>query len=104
MFVAMNTFTINNERMDEFEEIWTNRERHLKETPGFLNFKLLRGEESEDKSARDYVSHSTWESSESFWAWTKSENFKLAHKNKTPEGIIIAPPKFRSYDVILNEE
>jgi heme-degrading monooxygenase HmoA len=101
MFIAMNTFTIDDTRHKEFEDVWTNRERHLKEMNGFLNFKLLKGDEAEGK--RDYISHSTWESAESFWAWTESEQFKLAHKNKTPEGIILGPPKFRSYSVILEE-
>ncbi len=101
MFIAMNTFTIDDSRKVEFEDIWTNRERYLKETKGFKNFKLLRGDESEGR--RDYISHSTWESKEDFWAWTESEQFKKAHKNKTPEGIILGPPKFRSFEVILEE-
>ena len=101
MFIAMNTFTVNDSRHSEFEDVWTNRERHLKEMKGFMNFKLLKGEANEGK--RDYISHSSWESKEDFWAWTESEQFKLAHKNRTPEGIIMGPPKFRSYEVILEE-
>ncbi len=101
MFIAMNTFTVNNERHQEFEEVWTSRDRHLKEMQGFLSFKMLKSEESEGK--REYISHSTWESADHFWAWTKSEQFKLAHKNRTPEGIIMGHPKFRSYEVILEE-
>ena len=103
MFIAMNTFTVNNKRMEEFEDVWKKRERHLDEMKGFKNFKLLRGDASEDGETRDYISHSTWESADDFWAWTKSDNFKAAHKNKTPEGIIMGPPKFRSYEVILDE-
>lgn len=101
MFIAMNTFSVNEARHQEFEEVWTNRERHLAEMPGFVSFKLLRGEASE--GVRDYISHSTWKSREDFWAWTKSEQFKLAHQNRTPEGIIMGAPKFRSFDVILEE-
>lgn len=101
MFIAMNTFTINNDRFEEFETVWTTRERHLKEMSGFLSFKLLRGEVHE--GTREYISHSAWSCADEFWAWTKSEQFKLAHKNKTPEGIILGPPKFRSYEVILEE-
>lgn len=101
MFIAMNTFTINNERFEEFEKVWTNRDRHLKGVNGFLKFKLLRGKESEGK--RDYISHSAWQNEADFWAWTESEEFKLAHKNKTPEGIIMGPPKFSAFEVILDE-
>lgn len=104
MYIAMNTFTVNNSRADEFEAVWKNRERRLSEMQGFMNFKMLKGDASEDGESRDYISHSTWASADDFWAWTKSENFKLAHKNRTPEGIILGPPKFRSFEVILNEE
>ena len=47
MFIAMNTFTVNDSRHEEFEEIWKSRERHLKEMSGFLNFKLLKGDENQ---------------------------------------------------------
>lgn len=104
MFIAMNTFTVNFERMDEFEEVWKSRERRLNEMKGFKNFKMLRGAASEDNKTKEYISHSTWESADDFWDWTKSENFKLAHKNRTPEGIIMGPPKFRSFEVMLNED
>lgn len=101
MFIAMNSFTVNNERHLEFEKVWKSRERHLKELPGFIGFKLLKGEEN--KGQREYISHSSWESQEDFWNWTKSNQFKMAHKNKTPEGIIMGPPKFQLFEVILEE-
>ncbi|MCB9061575.1 MAG: antibiotic biosynthesis monooxygenase [Halobacteriovoraceae bacterium] len=101
MFIAMNTFTVNEERIQEFEEVWSKRDRFLKEMDGFISFKLLKGEIKEGK--REYISHSTWNSSEEFWSWTKSEQFKMAHKNRTPEGIILGPPRFGFYDVILEE-
>lgn len=100
-YIAINRFTINNDRQEEFEEIWTNRERYLKSTPGFIKFQLLRGTEKDGK--RDYLSHSTWKSEKYFVEWTQSENFKKAHKNRTPEGIIVGPPRFDGYDVILEE-
>ena len=77
MFIAMNTFTIDDSRMNEFETIWKSRERHLKEMEGFLEFKLLKGEAKEGQ--REYISHSAWESKEAFWAWTESEQFHCIH-------------------------
>ena len=97
----MNTFTVNDARHSEFEDVWKSRDRYLKELKGFVSFKLLKGEA--DNGKREYVSHSTWESTEDFWNWTKSDQFKMAHKNKTPEGIIVGPPKFRLFEVILEE-
>jgi heme-degrading monooxygenase HmoA len=101
MYEAMNKFWVNEERHGEFEEVWTNRDRHLKGVPGFKNFKLLKGEPKEGK--RPYISYSLWNSEEEFWAWTKSEAFKKAHQNRTPEGIIMGPPEFNGYHVILDE-
>lgn len=101
MVIAMNSFTVDDSRHQEFEEVWTTRERHLKEMKGFLSFKLLKGDADEGK--RVYVSHSTWNNADDFWGWTKSEQFKMAHKNKTPEGIILGPPKFQLFEVILEE-
>ncbi len=102
MYIAMNQFTINDARREEFEDVWKKRERHLQEMTGFVRFQLLRGEPKE--GARIYISHSTWASKEAFIAWTESEQFRLAHRNaRTPEGIIQGPPRFSGYDVILEE-
>lgn len=97
----MNKFWVNEERHLEFEDVWTKRDRHLKGVSGFQSFKLLKGEAKDGRRA--YISHSSWEDEESFWAWTKSEAFKLAHKNRTPEGIIVGPPEFGGYSVILED-
>lgn len=101
MYIAMNEFTINESRHEEFEAVWKSRERRLKEMAGFVAFKMLKGEAKEGK--RIYISHSTWNSKEEFWAWTESEQFKDAHKNRTPEGIIMGPPRFGLYEVVLEE-
>lgn len=101
MYIAMNQFTVDENRHQEFEDIWTNRERHLDQVPGFKHFQLLKGESKEGK--RVYISKSHWENAESFWNWTKSEAFALAHKNKTPQGIILGPPQFNGYEVILSQ-
>jgi heme-degrading monooxygenase HmoA len=104
MFEAMNKFWVNEDRHQEFEEVWKNRDRHLSGVPGFKNFKLLKGSPKEgDEKRRPYISYSLWESEEEFWAWTKSEAFKKAHQNRTPEGIIMGPPEFSGYTVILDE-
>lgn len=101
-YIAMNQFAINDERHAEFEEVWTKRERHLREMKGFLNFQLLKGAATEGK--RNYISHSTWASEQDFLAWTESEQFHKAHQNaRTPQGIILGPPKFAGYEVILEE-
>jgi len=102
MYIAMNQFTVADSRHQEFEEVWLKRERFLQEMRGFVRFQLLRGEAQEDK--RVYISHSTWASFADFEAWTKSEQFRRAHQDaRTPPGIILGPPRFAGYDVILEE-
>lgn len=41
---------VTKEGCEQFEEIWKNRESHLKETPGFIRFALLRGDEEGKKT------------------------------------------------------
>lgn len=98
MFIAMNQFQVDPLRGAEFEEVWRNRESHLDQSPGFVHFALLKGDE-----AGDYISHTTWASREAFLAWTQSDSFKRAHGGKMPEGIIVGHPRARFYDSVLTQ-
>ena len=79
MFIAMNRFKVLPGGSDEFERVWTTRDTHLREVPGFLEFHLLRGPERDDHVL--YSSHTVWRSREEFEAWTRSEAFRLAHRS-----------------------
>lgn len=48
MFIAMNRFRIVNGHEDEFEEVWRSRDSHLKDVPGFVEFRLLKGPETDE--------------------------------------------------------
>ena len=98
-FIAMNRFTVNPQRSDEFEEAWRRRETYLQEVPGFQRFVLLRGDEP-----GQYISHSTWESREAFEGWTKSEAFRKAHQQaRMPEGILAGHPRLESFEAVLEQ-
>ena len=99
MFIAMNQFQVNPDRAADFEEIWRSRESHLATLPGFVQFALLKGDE-----AGDYISHTTWSSRETFIGWTQSEDFRLSHSNRTPEGIITGHPRARFYESVIVEQ
>ena len=45
MYIAMNRFRIVLGRENEFESIWKNRDTHLENVPGFINFNLVKGEQ-----------------------------------------------------------
>jgi heme-degrading monooxygenase HmoA len=99
LFIAMNRFTVNPERGDDFEKVWRERETYLEEVPGFVRFALLKGDEP-----GQYVSHSTWESREAFEGWTRSEAFRKAHAQaRTPEGILTGHPRLETYEAVVEQ-
>lgn len=81
MFVAMNRFKVMAGSEEAFEEVWKNRDSSLSEMPGFVEFHLLRGAHDEADGTTLYASHTIWKSEADFVAWTKSENFRRAHRN-----------------------
>ena len=70
MFIAMNRFKVASGSEDEFISVWKNRETYLDTVPGFKEFHLLRGPSTGEYTL--FASHSTWESSDAFEAWTMS--------------------------------
>src|SRR5271155_5993573 len=79
MFIAMNRFRVAPGSEADFEKVWTSRDSHLSDVPGFVVFHLLRGPEREDHVL--YSSHTVWRSRKDFEAWTRSEAFRLAHRD-----------------------
>ena len=96
----MNRFKIVKGKESEFENVWKNRETHLAEVPGFKNFNLVKGDANEDHTL--YASHSIWNSKEDFFNWTKSEAFRLAHKNAGQhQDLYIGHPIFEGFEKII---
>ena len=61
---------------------------------------LSKGDEKENYTL--YASHSIWNSKEDFWNWTKSEAFKLAHKNAGQhKDLYIGAPDFEGFEKVL---
>ena len=100
MYIAMNRFQINEGREEDFEKVWANRESHLDEVPGFVEFHLLRGATNDGITA--YVSHSLWQSRDTFQDWTHSESFRRGHAQAGgTKGVITGHPQFEGYEVVL---
>ena len=100
MYLAMNRFKIVSGKEDNFEAVWKRRETHLEGVKGFKKFNLIKGSTNKDYSL--YVSHSEWNSEEDFWSWTKSESFRLAHKNATThKDLYLGPPDYEGFEVII---
>jgi len=77
IFIAMNRFLVPKENGAAFEELWINRDSHLNEMAGFVEFHLLRGPEKDGNIL--YSSHTVWATKADFEAWTKSDAFRAAH-------------------------
>lgn len=104
MYIAMNRFNIAKGCEDEFTNRWKNRQSHLKELPGFVEFQLLRCDTSEDQEATLFASHTVWKTKEDFINWTKSPQFRDSHKNAGGgKPLFIGAPKFEGFEVIVAE-
>lgn len=101
MFIAMNRFRVALGSETDFEQVWLNRDVHLRAVPGFENFHLLRGPEKEDHVL--YASHTVWASKAAFEAWTQSDAFREAHRNAGQSGtraMYLGPPQFEGFEVL----
>ena len=98
MFIAMNRFRVTKGSEDAFEKVWLNRDTQLTKVPGFVEFHLLKGPEHDDYTL--YSSHTLWQSKATFEAWTKSEEFRLAHKDAGQnKSLYIDHPQFEGFEV-----
>jgi len=99
MFIAMNRFRIIKGEEAAFENMWLERDSHLAEVPGFVEFNLLRGPEEEDHTL--YASHTTWASKTHFEDWTQSEAFRKAHaKAGGGQKLYQGAPSFEGFDSV----
>ena len=103
MFIAMNRFKVLKEEAKAFEALWLGRESFLHGSPGFVEFHMLRGPEREDHIL--YSSHTIWSSRATFEDWTRSEQFRAAHKNAGDKGrLTLGHPEFEGFEVIQTVE
>jgi len=79
MFIAMNRFRVKKGSEEAFEQVWLSRDTQLTKVPGFFEFHSLKGPGHEGYTL--YSSHTVWKSKATFEARTKSEAFRLAHRD-----------------------
>ena len=100
MYIAMNKFKIIEGKEELFENIWKNRETHLENVSGFKKFHLIKGSKKDNFTI--YASHSSWNSENDFFNWTKSESFRLAHKDAGKhKNLYIGHPEFEGFQVVI---
>ncbi|MGR6468632.1 antibiotic biosynthesis monooxygenase family protein [Rhizobium sp. PAMB 3182] len=98
MYVAMNRFKVACGAETTFENVWKNRDSSLASVPGFEGFRLLRGKTFAEEGYTLFASHSLWKSEADFLNWTKSENFRQAHRHAADhKGMYLGPPVFEGF-------
>jgi heme-degrading monooxygenase HmoA len=98
MYIAMNRFRVKKGCEAAFEEVWLSRDTQLTKVPGFLEFHLLKGPEQADHTL--YSSHTVWADRSMFEAWTRSEAFRLAHKDAGQNRpLYLDHPQFEGFEV-----
>ena len=99
MFIAMNRFRVKKGSEKDFEQVWLRRDTHLPTVSGFVEFHLLKGSEHEDYTL--YSSHSVWQSRAKLEAWTRSEAFRLAHRDAGQnKPLYLDHPQFEGFEVL----
>ena len=103
MFIAMNRFKVLPGAETSFEEVWTSRDTHLRDVPGFVSFHLLRGPQRDDHVL--YSSHTVWHTKTVFEDWTRSEAFRQAHNRAGGnKPLYLGHPEFEGFEVIQTIE
>lgn len=98
MFIAMNRFRVKRGSEEAFEQVWLSRDTHLEKVPGFIEFHLLKGPAAEDHTL--YSSHSVWRSRAAFECWTKSDEFRAAHRSAGEnKPLYLDHPQFEGFEV-----
>jgi heme-degrading monooxygenase HmoA len=101
MFFAMNRFRVAAGQEEAFEAVWKARDSSLSEMPGFIEFHLLRGDSVPEEGYTPFISKSAWETKDAFIAWTKSDNFRAAHRSAGDnKAMYLGPPKFEGFTVV----
>lgn len=93
MVIVMNRIPVAEGREKDFEKTFTERDRAVDQTPGFIDLQVLRPAEG-----RTYVVLTRWQTYEAFKAWTTSEAFIAAHRKQTP-GLAESRPTLEVYEV-----
>lgn len=99
MFIAMNRFEVLPGHEDAFQAVWTSRDSHLRGIPGFVEFHLLRGPAGDGHTL--FSSHTVWRSRDDFDAWTRSDAFRLAHRDAGDNRpMYLGHPRFEGFEVV----
>ncbi len=99
MIVVSNRLQVAKGQEQEFEKRFEGRARLVENRPGFVRLEILRPLKGDY-----YIVLTHWQDEASFRAWTESEEFKEAHRNRPPAEIFSGPNVFEMHEVIQHAE
>ncbi len=112
MFLVTNRLNINPGHETELEARFARRAGLIEQEPGFVRMTVLRPvEKKRDGQGGDsqplptgklYLVQTWWQSQEAFWAWTKSESFKAAHRDTPPPEMYAGPASLEMHEVVID--
>ena len=96
MYLAMSRLKVECGKEIEFEKVWRKRQKNIDGVKGFKKFNLFIGDINKGFSI--YIFHSEWNSENDFINWTKSDTFRIAHKDPNSQSnLYLGPPDFDGY-------
>ena len=93
MIIVMNRIPVAKGREQDFEKTFTDRDRAVDRSPGFIDMQVLRPCEG-----NTYVVLTRWKSRQAFQDWTQSQAFISAHRKQSP-GLAENRPTLEIYEV-----
>ena len=115
MIVVTNRIPVAEGHEIDFEERFKKRAHLVDRSPGFIRNEVHRprpmkfdhqagGFIDDPESQGFYEVKTWWRSVEDFEAWTKSESFAEAHRNRPPKEMFRGPNVLEIHEVFLSTE
>ena len=115
MIVVTNRMSVSEGHETDFEDRFRKRVHLVDQSPGFIRNEVHRprpmkfdhekGGFVDDPSQEGFYEVKTWwRSMEDFEAWTRSESFAEAHKNRPPKDMFAGPSKLLVHKVFLSTD
>jgi len=95
MIVVTNRIPVAKGQEAAFEERFRGRAGLVEKRPGCRGFQLLRPLQGDA-----YLVMTWWDSEATFRAWTDSDEFREAHRNRPPKELFAGPNVFETHEVI----
>ncbi|WP_267640509.1 antibiotic biosynthesis monooxygenase family protein [Haloarchaeobius amylolyticus] len=99
MFVVANRIPVAEGHEDAFEARFEARAEKVDQREGFVRMEVLRPVEADR-----YVVLTYWESEDAFDAWTESEEFREAHRDRPPKEMFSGKSEMESHEVFISAE